>query len=135
MIQMVTVMPSKGNKQLLNKFFKDDDVAAHYTVALFFDGELVKLLKEPAGPLATAMVFLRAGDNLPIEVSSIDDNIRDYIEMEINPRSDAIRQKRYLRWKARRAFRPPSCTWFEHLLILNRYTQKYGSVERATCTW
>ena len=53
----------------------------------------------------------------------------------VNPRSWLIRQKRYLRWKARRALRPPSCTWFEHLLILNRYTQKYGSVERATCTW
>ena len=53
----------------------------------------------------------------------------------VNPRSIAIRQKRYLRWKARRDLRPPSCTWFERLLILNRYTQKYGSVERATCTW
>jgi len=56
-------------------------------------------------------------------------------ENGINPRTVLIRQKRYLRWKARRALRPPSCTWFERLLILNRYTQKHGSVERATCTW
>jgi hypothetical protein len=83
MIQMVVVMPSKGNKQLLNKLFKEAEVHARYTVASFFEGELVKLLKDPVGALATAHIYLRAGDNLPIEVSDINDDINDYIEMEI----------------------------------------------------
>ena len=33
--QMTIVIPSKGNKHLLNTFFKNEDVYEHHTVATF----------------------------------------------------------------------------------------------------
>lgn len=80
-VRIVVIMPSKGNKILVDKLFKPHELALDDSLHSFFLGTVRLLAREEMGSLFKCTIVF--GDSTSeTEVSSLNDDLFDYVQME-----------------------------------------------------
>jgi len=83
LVQLIVTMPSKGNKELLRKFYRIEDLGYHSIFSSFFADTLHGQLVDTVGALNKVKVTVR-GSGESVEVYDISDNMGDYLsELDI----------------------------------------------------